>query len=115
MRYFVFLCLFCLISCKQNPKSENTNGAEQESTAKTEAPELKIYPVEHATAVLKWDDLTLYIDPVGGADTFKGYPSPDLILITDIHGDHLSIETLEALDTGKAKIIVPQAVADELP
>ncbi|MDX1314684.1 MAG: MBL fold metallo-hydrolase, partial [Eudoraea sp.] len=52
---------------------------------------------------------------VGGADKFKAYPKPDLILITDYHGDHLNVETLEALNTEKAKIIVPQAVADELP
>ena len=115
MKYFVYLFLVCLISCKQHPKSENTSVASIESTAKTETAELKIYPVEHATAVLKWDDIILYVDPVGGADKFKGYPKPDLILITDIHGDHLNIETLEALDTEKAKIIVPQAVADKLP
>ena len=40
---------------------------------------------------------------------------PDLILITDIHGDHLNAETLNAIETSKAKLIVPQAVADQLP
>jgi L-ascorbate metabolism protein UlaG (beta-lactamase superfamily) len=115
MKYYVYLLLICLISCKQNPKSENTADTGDESTVKSEVPALKIYPIEHATAVLKWDELTLYVDPVGGADKFKGFPNPDIILITDIHGDHLNVETLEALDTGKAKIIVPQAVADELP
>ena len=36
-------------------------------------------------------------------------------MITDIHGDHFSIETLEALNTEKAKIIAPQAVVDQMP
>jgi len=36
-------------------------------------------------------------------------------LITDIHGDHLSVETLTELDTSEAKIIVPKAVADKIP
>lgn len=115
MKYYVYLLLICLISCKQNPKSENTADTREESTVKSKVPALKIYPIEHATAVLKWGELTLYVDPVGGADKFKGFPKPDLILITDIHGDHLNVETLEALDTGNAKIIVPQAVADKLP
>lgn len=115
MKYFAAICLIFLASCKENPKSENRLASQAESATETKSPELKIYAVEHATAVLKWDGLTLYIDPVGGADKFKGYPKPDLILITDIHGDHLNLETLEGLDTEKAKIIVPRAVAEELP
>jgi len=77
--------------------------------------EIFIYPIEHATAVLEWNDITVYIDPVGGSNAFKGKKQPDLILITDIHGDHFSLETLEELNTDKAKIIVPQAVADKIP
>ena len=76
---------------------------------------LKISPIEHATAVLEWNNVTIYVDPVGGAEAFAGQKAPDLILVTDIHGDHLSIETLQALDTQKSKIIVPQAVADKIP
>ena len=64
---------------------------------------------------MEWNDITIYIDPVGGAEAFKGQKKPDLILVTDIHGDHLSVETLEALDTEKAKIIMPQAAADKMP
>ena len=46
---------------------------------------------------------------------YKGIAAPDLILITDIHGDHLNAETLSAIETSKATIIAPQAVADQLP
>lgn len=77
--------------------------------------EIKITPIAHATAVLEWNDITIYIDPVGGAEVFEGQKQPDLILISDVHGDHLSVETLEALNTSRAKIIVPQAVADKIP
>jgi L-ascorbate metabolism protein UlaG (beta-lactamase superfamily) len=76
---------------------------------------VKIIPIEHATAILEWKHITIYIDPVGGAAAFKGKKQPDLILITDIHGDHLSLETLNELNTEKAKIMVPQAVADKIP
>lgn len=77
--------------------------------------EVKVIPIEHASAVLEWGNITVYIDPVGGAEAFIGQKSPDLILITDIHGDHFSPETLKALDTEKSKIMVPQAVADKMP
>jgi L-ascorbate metabolism protein UlaG (beta-lactamase superfamily) len=76
---------------------------------------LKIIPVSHATAILDWEGTIIYIDPVGGLDAFKDQPLPDLILITDIHGDHLSLETLQALNTQKAKLIVPKAVAEKIP
>ncbi|WP_435625517.1 MBL fold metallo-hydrolase [Flagellimonas sp.] len=76
---------------------------------------IEIVPIEHATAVLKWKDVTIYIDPVGGKEAFQSVGPPDLILITDIHGDHFNLETLEELDTQKAKIMVPQAVADKMP
>ncbi len=65
--------------------------------------------------ILEWDGTTIYIDPVGGAEVFANYPQPDLILVTDIHGDHLNVKTIEGLDTSKAKIMVPQAVADKMP
>lgn len=76
---------------------------------------LEIIPIEHASAILKWKDITIYIDPVGGKSLYKDHPGPDLILITDVHGDHFNLETLQELDTRNSKIMVPQAVADKLP
>lgn len=46
---------------------------------------------------------------------FAQQTKPTIILITDIHGDHLNMETLEALDTSSAQFIVPKAVAEKLP
>ncbi|MGV3587200.1 MAG: MBL fold metallo-hydrolase, partial [Adhaeribacter sp.] len=57
----------------------------------------------------------IYVDPAGGANLFTGLDAPELILITDIHGDHMDLKTLEAINTSKATLIVPQAVADMLP
>ncbi|MEX2235049.1 MAG: MBL fold metallo-hydrolase [Cyclobacteriaceae bacterium] len=76
---------------------------------------LTIQPLNHATLALTWQGRTIYTDPNGGAKTFEGVAAPDLILITDIHGDHFNPETLQAIDASKATLIVPQAVADKLP
>ncbi|HEX8039323.1 MAG TPA: MBL fold metallo-hydrolase [Chryseosolibacter sp.] len=76
---------------------------------------LTIQPLNHATLALSWQGKTIYVDPTGGAKMFDGLAAPDLILITDIHGDHMNPETLQALDLSKARLIVPQAVADKLP
>jgi len=59
--------------------------------------------------------MTIYSDPYGGAAAFEGMKKADLILITDIHGDHLNLETLEALNVNETNIITCQAVADQLP
>lgn len=76
---------------------------------------LLIQPILHGTVALTWDEKTIYIDPYGGAEAFDGIAAPDLILITDIHGDHMSIETLEGIETSKAIIVAPVAVTEKLP
>lgn len=73
-----------------------------------------IQPILHGTLVLKFKDIVVYVDPYGGAKAFEGIDKPNLILITDIHGDHLNEKTLEAIDTKDATIIAPQAVADKI-
>lgn len=81
----------------------------------TERGELTIQPVLHGTLALQWSQLTIFFDPYGGGEVFTGLNDPDLIFITDIHGDHLDIKTLDELNTSKATFIAPQAVADQLP
>jgi L-ascorbate metabolism protein UlaG (beta-lactamase superfamily) len=81
---------------------------------KTSVGDLKINPVIHGTLVLEINELTIYIDPYGGAEKFASFNSPDLILITDIHGDHLNQKTLDDLDVSNSKFIVPQAVKDQI-
>ncbi len=76
---------------------------------------LKIQPLKHATLAFTWNGKTVYADPDGGAKAFEGIAAPDLILVTDIHGDHFNPETLQAVSTANTIIIVPQAVADKLP
>jgi L-ascorbate metabolism protein UlaG (beta-lactamase superfamily) len=75
---------------------------------------LTIQPIMHASLVLSIKDLVIYADPSGGAATFKGLPAPDIIFITDIHGDHCDSGTLAAVVTNKTILVVPQAVANKL-
>ena len=79
---------------------------------------VSITPVMHATLVLQWDDTAIYADPTGGAKAFEGKPKADVIIVTDIHGDHYSSSTLESVvanASANAVLIVPQAVKDLLP
>jgi L-ascorbate metabolism protein UlaG (beta-lactamase superfamily) len=76
---------------------------------------LIIQPINHATVVLTAAGKTIYVDPVGGAAKYQGLASPDIILVTDIHGDHFDAATLKAIRQAGTLLVVPQAVADKLP
>lgn len=116
---YIFLVVFVLfISCKDNKKEiseviEDTVQLEETQPEKNPAI-IKITPISHATMVLQWDDKIIYVDPVGGAEAFEGHPAPDVILVTDIHGDHFNPETLNAVIAEKTVLIVPQAVAEKM-
>ncbi|NLR81386.1 MBL fold metallo-hydrolase [Chitinophaga eiseniae] len=81
----------------------------------TAAGSLTIQPIEHASLVLQASGKTIYIDPVGGAGKYQGLAAPDLILVTDIHGDHFDPATLTAIRTPNTILVVPAAVAEKLP
>lgn len=82
---------------------------------KTKNGTLQIQPVLHSSLVLTYNNKTIYVDPYGGAKLYKGINAPDIILITDTHGDHLDQKTLDSIDTSKAIFILPEEVAKKLP
>ncbi len=117
---FIYLLLGSFITgCKNENKGdsmevERGTVGETADKVKFERDSIRIVPVSHATAVIHWGDAVIYADPTGGATAFEDMEEPDFILVTDIHGDHMNIETLNAI-RGNTQIVVPQAVKDELP
>jgi L-ascorbate metabolism protein UlaG (beta-lactamase superfamily) len=85
-----------------------------QDTIKTDKGDLTVIPIQHATFVLKWGGKTVFVDPTGGGDGFKEHGKPDLILITDIHGDHHDPKTLSAVRTPESMVVTPAAVAEKM-
>lgn len=81
---------------------------------KTNDGDIIIHPILHGTLAIEYQNLTIYVDPYGGAKGFEGLNEADLILITDIHGDHLNKNTLNELNTKNSYFIVPEAVAQQM-
>jgi len=75
---------------------------------------LTVHPVYHGSVAFTYQEMTIFVDPFGGAERFQAMGDPDVIFITDIHGDHLNEETLGGLQTSGTTFVVPQAVADRM-
>ena len=75
---------------------------------------IQIAPIQHSTAVISFEGTLFYTDPVGGDEAFTGQSPANIILLTDIHGDHLDAETLLGVRRD-ATLVAPQSVFDELP
>lgn len=69
-----------------------------------------LHPVNHASLLVGWNGLMIYIDPVGAASLYSSFPKADLILVTHTHSDHFSATTLDAVRKTNALILAPQAV-----
>lgn len=73
-----------------------------------------VHPVNHASLVLAWKDQVIYCDPVGGAALYRSFPRPTLVLVTDIHTDHMDSVTLNGIGATNATILAPLAVFQQL-
>ena len=83
-------------------------------TFKTSQGDLEINEINHASTKLTWNKKNILLDPVGDMNRYKDIKKIDLILLTDIHGDHLDIKTLELIVSKNTKIIAPMAVYKKL-
>ena len=114
MKLKIIILIFCTVitSCKTDKTKTETIATSIAQPLQTDA--IKITPISHATAVIEFDETTIYIDPTKGANAFQNYKNPDFVVITDIHGDHMNLKTLRELDLRKTTIIAPNAVAKEI-
>jgi len=83
-------------------------------TQEMEKDEIIFTPISHATFIIQSSEKTIFVDPVGDIDNYASFSSPDIILITHTHGDHLSTELVNTIKAEKTVVVVPKAVYDKL-
>ena len=83
--------------------------AAQTQTFPTSAGEVKITPLNHASTRIEAGGKTIYLDPAKPVE-FGDMPKADLILITDIHGDHMDPDAIKDLSKSSTEILAPPAV-----
>ncbi|HLH07876.1 MAG TPA: MBL fold metallo-hydrolase [Terriglobales bacterium] len=75
----------------------------------TSAGPVKITPLYHASTLIEAGGKFIYLDPAKPAN-FEGQPKADLVLITDIHGDHMDPASLTAVSKPGTEIFAAPAV-----
>jgi L-ascorbate metabolism protein UlaG (beta-lactamase superfamily) len=73
---------------------------------------ITITPIQHASFIIEAGGKVIYVDPAQGS--YEGRPKADLILITDIHGDHMAPKIVDSLRKSGTVVIAPEAVAQSV-
>jgi L-ascorbate metabolism protein UlaG (beta-lactamase superfamily) len=78
-------------------------------TFTTSAGDVKITPLFHASTLIEAGGKIIYLDPAKPTK-FGTLPKADLILITDIHGDHMDPASIAEISKAGTEIVAPPAV-----
>ena len=97
----VFAFLFALAMLAQ--------AAAEPQVFSTSAGPVKITPLYHASTLIEAGGKTIYLDPAKPT-RFSGLPKADLILITDIHGDHMDPDSIKDISKAGTEIFAAPAV-----
>jgi L-ascorbate metabolism protein UlaG (beta-lactamase superfamily) len=101
MRYFIPLAMAAIVAAQVQRPVE---------AFKTRAGELKITPIRHASMMIEAGGKVIHVDPWSQGN-FEGLPKADIILISDIHGDHMDPKAIAAIRKDGTQIVAPAAVA----
>ena len=84
--------------------------ARETDTFDTAAGPVRVTPIHHASLLLEAGGKAIHVDPWSQGN-YDGLPKADLILVTDIHPDHLDAAEIAKLSPPGTVVIAPPAVA----
>lgn len=84
-------------------------GVTPDTVATSQGP-IKITPIKHASVMLEFGGKVIHVDPWSQGD-YTGLPKADVILITDVHGDHMDPAKIAEIKKDGTMILAPAAVA----
>lgn len=98
----VFALLVAVMAAAQNRPVD---------TFRTKSGPVKLTVIRHASLMLEAGGQVVHVDPWSQGN-YDGLPPADLILLTDIHGDHLDPKALARVKKASTVIIAPPAAAE---
>ncbi len=99
------LVLVCLLLAM----SHSADAAAAPQIFPTSAGDVKITPLYHASTLIEAGGKVIYLDPAKPTK-LDGLPKADLILITDIHGDHMDPASIAQISKAGTDTLAPPAV-----
>ena len=75
---------------------------------------LAIYFFGHASLMMTWGTIVVYVDPVTEHADYARLPKAGLVLVTHEHFDHLDAKAIAAISRKHTKIVLNQASRDKL-
>jgi L-ascorbate metabolism protein UlaG (beta-lactamase superfamily) len=85
------------------------HGAAQPQVFPTAAGPVTITPLYHASTLIEAGGKVIYLDPAQPAKLSE-HPKADVILITDMHGDHMDPDSIHAISKPGTEILAAPAV-----
>ncbi|MBI2818982.1 MAG: MBL fold metallo-hydrolase [Acidobacteria bacterium] len=76
----------------------------------TSSGDLRITPINHASLMLELGGKVIHVDPASAAGDYAGLPQADLILLTDLHPDHMDRAMIDKLKKAGTIVLAPAAV-----
>ena len=96
----------------QNAAPAPTPSPAQAQTTSNDA-DVRVTPITHASLQLEYGGKVIHVDPTSPGDYSKAAQA-DLILITDIHPDHLDPAAIAKVRKAGAPVVAPSAAADKI-
>lgn len=96
-----------------NTTATPQQAATPQQTAPTASDEVVVTPITHASLQLEYGGKVIHVDPTSPGDYSKAKQA-DLILVTDIHGDHLDPAAISRIRKAGAPVVAPAAAAEKI-
>lgn len=74
--------------------------------------DIRVTPIMHASVQIEYAGIVIQVDPYSKGDLSRALPA-DLIVVTDIHGDHMDPPAIAKLRKPGARVVMPAAVQRE--
>jgi len=75
---------------------------------------ITIQPITHAAVQIRFGNQVITVDPTMMGGDYAALPKADIVLITDIHGDHLDPGTITKASKATTTVVVPGAAAAQV-